>query len=56
LRTLAIEPTDFGFLNPDGYDEKYLNFLKMNSHVKKFDIGMYSFKPDFFEIIGKFNS
>jgi CRISPR/Cas system CMR-associated protein Cmr5 small subunit len=56
LHTLCIETRDPRFAFGAGYGERYFKFLKANPHVKKLQIGFDSFKPEFFEIISKFNS
>ncbi|KXN65282.1 hypothetical protein CONCODRAFT_13180 [Conidiobolus coronatus NRRL 28638] len=56
LRTLIIESAGPIYERSHGYGEKYFEFLKANPHVKNLDIGFQSFKPELFEIIGKFNN
>ncbi|KXN65440.1 hypothetical protein CONCODRAFT_12965 [Conidiobolus coronatus NRRL 28638] len=49
----SIDPIHECFL---GNGEKYFEFLKANCHIIKFDTSFYSLKPEFFEIISKFNN
>jgi hypothetical protein len=56
LHTLCIETRDPRFAFGAGHGDRYFEFLKANTHVKKLQIGFHSFKPEFFEIISKFNS